>query len=145
MLELPLKVATIILSCIFSIQFSDFRDCGLINIPIPPITPLTEFFHADGETNVYPFPVSSDSWPSLFKLLTLNIAICIVLLHISSFYLCLSSVADFSNPGARAPSSAALFFTGVKGDAVCICGLSESHGNFSMAVFYVINRRHPKR
>ena len=36
--------------------------------------------------------------------LTLNVAICIVCLHFSSF--CLSSVADFSNTEARAPPSA---------------------------------------
>ena len=36
--------------------------------------------------------------------LTLNVAICIVCLHFSSF--CLSSVADFSNSEVRAPTSA---------------------------------------
>ena len=49
--------------------------------------------------------VSSGSCPILFKVLTLNVAICIVCLHFSSFC-CLSSVADFSNTEARAPSSA---------------------------------------
>ena len=49
--------------------------------------------------------VSSSSWPILFKVLTLNVAICIVCLHFSSFC-CLSSVADFSNTEARAPTSA---------------------------------------
>ena len=49
--------------------------------------------------------VSSGSYPILFKVLTLNVAICIVGLHFSSFC-CLSSVADFSNTEARAPSSA---------------------------------------
>ena len=39
-----------------------------------------------------------------FKVLTLNVAICIVCLHFSSFY-CWSSVADFSNTEARAPTS----------------------------------------
>ena len=38
--------------------------------------------------------VSSGSWPILFKVLTLNVAIFIVLLHISNFYLSLSSVAE---------------------------------------------------
>ena len=50
--------------------------------------------------------VSSGSWPILFKVLTLNVAICIVLLHFSNVYFSLSSVADFSNTGARAPNSA---------------------------------------
>ena len=49
--------------------------------------------------------VSSGSCPILFKILTLNVAICIVCLHFSSFC-CLSSVADFSNPEARVPTSA---------------------------------------
>ena len=49
--------------------------------------------------------VSTGSWPLLFKVLTLNVAICIVCLHFSSFC-CLSSVADFSNTEARAPNSA---------------------------------------
>ena len=48
--------------------------------------------------------VSSDSCPILFKVLTLNVAICIVCLHFSNFC-CLSSVADFSKTGARAPTS----------------------------------------
>ena len=54
--------------------------------------------------------VSSGSCPILFNVLTLNVAICIVLLHFSKF--CLSSVADFSNTEARAPTSAGrtLFF-----------------------------------
>ena len=52
--------------------------------------------------------VSSGSCPILFKVLTLNIAICIVCLHFSNF--CLSS--DFSNTETRAPTSVghALFF-----------------------------------
>ena len=94
---------------------------------------LTEFFHADTVASVHPLPVSwylissvcvylcscmhimsilcstadtvsSGSCPILFKVLTLNVAICIVCLHFSSF--CLSSVADFSNTEARAPTSA---------------------------------------
>ena len=47
---------------------------------------------------------SSGSCPILFKVLMLNVAICIVCLHLSNF--CLSSVADFLNTEARAPSSA---------------------------------------
>ena len=48
---------------------------------------------------------SSGSCPILFKVLTLNVAICIVCLHFSNFC-CLSSVADFSNTEARAPTPA---------------------------------------
>ena len=83
---------------------------------------LTEFFHADTVASVHPLPVSgyltysvcvylcscmhimsilcstadavcSGSCPILFKVQTLNIAICIVCLHFSSFS-CLSFVAD---------------------------------------------------
>ena len=66
----------------------------------------------------------------------LNVVICIVCLHFSSFC-SLSSVADFSNPGARAPTSAGRvpFFTRAKSDVVYICGLSVSHGYLSIAVF----------
>ena len=49
--------------------------------------------------------ISSGSCPILFKVLTLNVAICSVCLHFSSFD-CLSSVADFSNTEARTPTSA---------------------------------------
>ena len=82
--------------------------------------------------------ISSGSWPILFKVLTLNIAICIVLLHLSNFCFCLSSVVKFSNTGSRAPTSAghAPFFTRAKSNVVWTCGLSMSHGNLSMAVFY---------
>ena len=44
-LGLSLNVATIILGCIFSILFSDFRVRVPISIPTPPIAALTEFFH----------------------------------------------------------------------------------------------------
>ena len=50
--------------------------------------------------------VSSGSCPILFKVLTLNVDICIVSLHFSNFWFSLSSVADFSNTEARAPTSA---------------------------------------
>ena len=56
-LGLPLKVATIILGCIFSMLFRDFRACGPISIPTPPIVALTEFFHADTVASVHPLPV----------------------------------------------------------------------------------------
>ena len=90
--------------------------------------------------------VSSGSWPILFKVLTLNVAICIVCLHFSSFC-CLSSVADFSNTEARAPTSKgrAPFFTRAKGDAVHVCGLSVGHGYLSMACFILIYRSHSYR
>ena len=56
-LGLPLKVATIVLDYIFSVLLSDFWDRGPISIPTPPIVALTEFFHADAETNVHQLPV----------------------------------------------------------------------------------------
>ena len=75
--------------------------------------------------------------PILFKVLTLNVAICSVCLHFSSFD-CLSSVADFSNTEARAPTSAgrAPFLPRAKSDAVCVSGLSVGHGYLSMAVLF---------
>ena len=131
-LGLPLNIATIILGCIFLVLFRDF---GPKSIPTPAIAVLTEFFHADEETNVHQLPVSryfisslwmyqcscthimsmlwsiaeavsSYCWLILFKVLTLNVAICIVLLHLSNFCFCLSSIAYFSNTEARAPTSA---------------------------------------
>ena len=153
---------------------SVFSTLGPMSIPTPPIDALTEFFHADTVTSIHPLPVSwylissvwvyrcsciqimsilcstadavsSVSWPILFRVLTLNVAICIVCLHFSS--VCLSSVADFSNTEARAPTSAgrAPFFTRAKIDAVCECGLSMSHGYLSMAVFILIYRSHSYR
>ena len=133
-LGFSLYVATIILGRIFSKLFNDFRSRGPISIPTPPIASLTEFFHTDAETNVHPLPVSwyfisslwrylcscadimsmfwsiaeavsSGSWPILFKVLTLNVAIRIVL-YFRNFCFSLSSVADISNTGASAPTSA---------------------------------------
>ena len=133
-LGLPLNVAANILGCIFSMLLSVFNVLGPISIPSPPTEALTEFFHADTVASVHPFPVSwylissvcvylfycmhimsilcstadavtSGSCPILFKVLTFIVAICIVCLHFSSFS-CLSSVADFSNTEARAPTSA---------------------------------------
>ena len=139
--------------------------------PTLPTVALTEFFHADTVASVYPLPVSwylmssvwvyrcscmqimsilcstvdavsSGSWPILFRVLTLNVAIWIVCLHFSSFSL--SSVADFLNTDARAPNSTgrAPFFTCAKSDAVYVCGLSVGHGYLSMAVFILIYRSH---
>ena len=88
--------------------------------------------------------VSSGSCPILFKVLTLDVAICTVCLHFSSFCLSLSSVADFSNTEARASnlSRTQPFFTRAKSDAVYVCGLSVGHGYLSMAVFILIHRSH---
>ena len=71
--------------------------------------------------------IISGSCSVLFKVLTLNVAICSVCLHFSSFCR-LRSVADFSNTEARAPNSAGRtpFFTRAKSDAVCVCGLSHN-------------------
>ena len=145
---------------------SVFNALGPIRIPTPPTVELTEFFHADMVDSVYPLPVSwylissvcvylcscmhimsilcstadavsFGSWPILFKVLTLNVTICIVCLHFSRFC-CLSSVADFSNTEARAPTRA-------KSNAVYVCGLSMGDGYLSMAVFILIYRRHSYR
>ena len=118
----------------------DFKALGPISISTPPTLALTEFFHADTVASLYPLPVSwylisslcvyvcswmrimsmlcsmvdavsSGSFPILFKFLMLNVAIFIVCLNFSNFC-CLSSVADFLNTEARAPTSAgrALFY-----------------------------------
>ena len=132
-LGLPLSVHAIIQCCILSMILSVFNALGPISIPTPPTGALTEFFPADTVASVHPLPlwylissvcvylcscmhimsvlcstadtVSSGSWPILFRVLTLNVAICIVCLHFNSFC-CLSSVADFSNIKAKAPTSA---------------------------------------
>ena len=133
-LGFPLNLAAIILGCILSMPLSFFYTLGHRSIPTPPTVALIEFFHAYTVASVHPLPVSwylissesvylyscmhiisilcstadaisSGSWPILFKFLTLNVTICIVCLHFSSFC-CLSSVADFSNTEARAPTSA---------------------------------------
>ena len=112
-LGLPLNVAAIILGCILSMLLSVFNALGPISIPIPPTVALTEFFYADTVTSIHPLPVSwylvssvcvyrcscmqitsilcstadavsSGSWPILFRVLALNVAICIVCLHFSS-------------------------------------------------------------
>ena len=132
-LGLPLNVAAIILDSILLMLLGVFNALGPISIPTPPTVALTEFFHADTVASVHPLSVSwylislvwvyrcscmqimsilcstadavsSGSWPILIRVLTLNVAICIVCLHFSSF--CLSSVADFPNTEARTPTSA---------------------------------------
>ena len=134
-LGLLLKVATIILDCIFSMLFNDIRPRVPISIPTPPIVALAEYFHADEVASVHPLSVSwylisslgvclcscmhimsmlwsiaddvcSSSCPILFKVLTLNVVICIVRLRFSNFCFSLSSVTEFSNIGARAQISA---------------------------------------
>ena len=52
--------------------------------------------------------VSSGSCPILFKVLTLNVTVCVVCLHFSNF--CLSSITDFSNTEAGAQQDAPLFY-----------------------------------
>ena len=80
--------------------------------------------------------VSSGSWPILFKVLTLNVAICIVLLHFSNYCFNLSSVADFSNTDQGSNlSQTPHFFTRVKSHAVWTSALSMSHGDLLMAMF----------
>ena len=130
----PLNVAAKILGCILSMLLSVFNALSPINIPTPPTVELTKFFHADTVASIHPLlvlwylissvciylcsclhimsilcstadAVSSWSWPILFKVLTLNVVICIVCMHFSSFC-CLSTVADFSNTETRAPTSA---------------------------------------
>ena len=154
---------------------SDFNALSPISMPPLPTVALREFFHADTVASVHPLPVSwylisslcvylcsymhitsrlcstadavsSGSWPILFKVLTLNVAICIVCLYFSSFC-CLSSVADFSNTEAKAPtiSRTRPFFTRVKSDAVYVCDLSVSHVYLSIAVFILNYRSHSYR
>ena len=172
-LGLPLKVAAIILGCILSMLLSDFKALGPISFPTPSTVALAEFFLTNTMASVYPLPVSwylisllcvylcswmhimpmlcstadavsSGSCPILFKVLTLNVAVCIVCLHFSNFC-CLSSVADFSNTEVRAPTSAGRvpFFTHAKSDVVFTYGLSVVHGYLSMAVFILIHRSQP--
>ena len=109
-LGLPFNAATIILGCIFLILS---KVLGPIRIPTPLIMVLTEIFHADAKTNLHRLPVSwyfksllliyqcfsmhimsmlwtiaeavdSTGWPILFKVLNLNVVICIVPLHFSN-------------------------------------------------------------
>ena len=155
-LGLPLNVAAIILGCILSMLLSVFNALGPISIPTPPTVALTEFFHADTVASVHPLPVSwylissvwvyryscmqimsilcstadavsSGSWPILFRVLTLNVTICIVCLHFSSFCLSLSSVADFwtLRPGLQPQQDAPLFYPHEERCSLCMwfeCG-----------------------
>ena len=79
--------------------------------------------------------ISSGSYPILFKVLMLNVAICSVCLHFSSFDR-LSSVADFSNTEARAPTSTghAPFLPARR--AMRFVYVYVGHGYLSMAVLF---------
>ena len=151
--------------------FSVFNALGPRSIPTLPTDALIEFFHADTVTSIHPLPVSwylissvcvyrcscmqimsilcstadavgSDSRPILFRVLTLNVAICIVCLHLSSF--CLSWFFEHWGQGSNL-SRTRPFFTRAKSDAVYVSGLSTSHGYLSMAVFILIYRSHSYR
>ena len=106
---------------------NDFKARGLRSILTPPMMALTEFFHADTETNVHLYQyegililfsygsiyvlvyisylfsatVSSGNWFTQVKVLTLNVIMWMVFLHLNNFVLDLiwSSVADFFNSG----------------------------------------------
>ena len=158
-LGLPLNVAVIILGCIFSMLLSVFIALGPISIPTPPTVALTEFFQADTVASVHPLPVwwylislvcvylsscmqimsilcstadaiSSGNWPILFRVLTLNVAICIVCLHFSSFLFELELCSWFFEHWGQGSylSRTRPFFTRAKSDAVYVCGLSVGHG-----------------
>ena len=148
-LGLPLNVAAIILGFILSILLSVFSALGHISIPTPPTVAFTEFFHADTVASVHPLSVSwylissvcvylcycmhimsilystadavtSGCWLILFKVLTLNVAICIVCLHFSSFC-CLNSIAVFPTlrPGLQPQPDAPLFYP--REERCCLC------------------------
>ena len=132
-LGLPLNVAVIILGWILSMLLSVFYRFRSYKHPYPSYCGIDRVFPSwySGQRPSIAYLVIFDifgvrvsvflyanyvylmfygwcdkfgSWPILFRVLTLNVAICIVCLHFSSF--CLSSVADFSNTEARAPTSA---------------------------------------
>ena len=136
-------------------------------MPTPPTVALTEFFHADTVASVHPLPVSwylisslcvylcswmhimsilcstsdvvsSGSYPILFKVLTLNVAICILCLHFSNFCW-LSWFFEHWGQGSNF-SRTRLIFTCAKSDAVFTSGLSVGHVYLSMAVFILIHR-----
>ena len=86
-------------------------------------------------------------WSILFKVLMLNVAFCIMILHLSSFCFSQSFVADVSKTGTRAPTSAkrapflpawrAMQFEHVVWVRVMVI--------FRLLWFNLINRRNPKR
>ena len=83
-----------------------------------------------------PKAISSESWYILFEVLTLTVAISIRHLHFDNSCFYLSSVADFSNTGARDPTSAGRtpFSTHTKSDAVWASCLSMRRVNLSVAL-----------
>ena len=128
---------------------SGFIALGPISMPTPPTVALAEFFHVDTVPSVYPLPVSwylistlcvylcscmhimyilcstanavsCGSWPILF-----NVAIWIVCLHFSSFFLfeLCSWFFEHCCPVSNL-SRTSLFFTRAKSDAVYVCSLS---------------------
>ena len=149
-LGLPLNVATIILGCIFSMLLSDFWAHGPKSIPIPAMTTLIEFFHADTEMNFYLLQlpwyfisaalwcymcfcthstfmvcstanaVNSCSWHILFKVLTLNVTICIVLLDLNNFLFVLEFCSWFFEHWGQSSNLSRTypFFTQAKGHMV---------------------------
>ena len=161
---------------------SVFNALGPISIPIPPNVALIEFFHADTEASIHLLPVSwylissvcvylcscmhnmsilcstadavsSGSWPILFKILTLNVAICIVCLHFRSFC-CLRSVADFSNTLTdkmkRSSFQAAVVSILLYGCTTWTLkkGLEKLDGNYTRMLRAILNkswRQHPTK
>ena len=115
---------------------SDFKAQGLRNIRTPPMMTLTKFFHVDVETKIHPLTVlwysifnslwkylcpnilmmsvlcsaadalQSGNWFTVFKVLRLNAIMLTMFLNLSNFGWSLSSVADYSNTGTRAPTLA---------------------------------------
>ena len=82
--------------------------------------------------------VSCSSCPILFKVLTLNVAICIVCLHFSNF--CCSWFFKYWCQGSNL-SRTRPFFTCMKSNTVFTCGLSVDHGYLLMAVFILIQAK----
>ena len=82
--------------------------------------------------------VSSSSCPILFKVLTLNVSICIIHLYLSYFLFELSSLY-FEHWGQGSKfNHTRPFFTRAKSDAVWTGGLSMGHVNHSLAAFILI-------
>ena len=153
--KLPLNVATIILFCIFSMLFSDFWARCPISIPTPPIAasnvhPLLVsrysisslwryqcyFMHIISMLLSIKEAVSSGSWPIQYKILTLNVLICIALWHFR--YFCFEHWDLGRKPNGTCP-----LFASAKCDAVWTSALSRRHSNFSMALFFIPIYRTP--
>ena len=79
---------------------------------------------------------SSDSWLILFKVLTLSVSICTVLLYLSNFCLSVSFKANYSNTKTKAPTSAerAPYLPAQRAMRFRYM-VWVNHGNLSMAVF----------